>query len=99
VVIVSIAFGSCFVAGLPFSVGREGRGGAIEVLMTLPLAVAVMWVMVAGAAAVDPLSVSDKHGIALVGVPIALFVAACTEVGYGAGRLLARLRDSRDASG
>jgi hypothetical protein len=45
-VIVSIAAGSCLVAGLLFSVGSEGRGGAIEVLR-FPLVVAVIIVMAA----------------------------------------------------
>lgn len=97
--ILSIAVGSCLTAGLLFSVGREGRGGAIYVLR-FPLAIAVVGVMSDVAAILGGSSVSDGLNMIAGGdVPIVLFIAVCTEVGYVAGRLLAWLLALRDAPG
>jgi hypothetical protein len=97
VLILSIAVGSCLIAGILFSVGREGRGGAVYVLR-FPLVFAVLGVMPAIAAVLGGSSFPDGLNMIVGGdVPIVLFIAACTEVGYVAGRLLARVPALRGA--
>ena len=99
VLVLSIAVGSCLVAGFLFSVGREGRRGAIYVLR-FPLVFAVLGVMSAIAAVLGGSSLGDGLNMIAGGdVPIVLFIAAFTEVGYVAGRLLARVPALRGALG
>lgn len=100
VLFVPITIGSCLVVGLLCALRYEGRAGAFFALL-VPLIWAVAIPVVAvGAVADGSFAIGDFLGALALGVGFVLFIAACTEVGYLAGRFVARLmRGRRGACG